>query len=214
MKALQLAESPHWVFQGEGRYSGQRMLLLRVPKCTLNCRNCDSKHTWGEGQFSIDSLPENAQHIMITGGQPSLYQDEIRSIVESYPEKKFYIEDDGSISWKEFFQFQNIYFTFSPKFGNFRKSDLYEDINFNPENFIGYQCDLKFVISSESDAHFINRFVKKQDINKDRVWFMPEGITQDRILFLAPMVADLAMKFEVNFTNRMHIVLYGQRRMV
>jgi len=67
--------------QGEGRYSGVRMIFLRLNLCRVNCNFCDTKYTWHcitQNQFmTIDEIIEQIKKISIkckfvciTGGEP------------------------------------------------------------------------------------------------------------------------------------------------
>src|SRR5271169_1061580 len=67
--------------QGEGRFTGTPMWLVRLQGCDVGCPWCDTKESWDGGGFEIDPaifiprLREANQAIrwaMITGGEPCL----------------------------------------------------------------------------------------------------------------------------------------------
>jgi 7-carboxy-7-deazaguanine synthase len=87
--------------QGEGSFTGQPSIFIRLQGCPVGCSWCDTKHTWevsleqevarnniaskqsendSWGIFTIVQLKElflsegyQAKHIVITGGEPCLY---------------------------------------------------------------------------------------------------------------------------------------------
>lgn len=66
--------------QGEGFHSGKGATFIRVAGCNLRCRWCDTvysfdltKARWMSGQEIIDEIQMPHQHIVITGGEPTLY---------------------------------------------------------------------------------------------------------------------------------------------
>ena len=82
--------------QGEGQNSGIPSLLIRTKGCNLSCPFCDSKRTWqikpSDFTLSIDNLVTVSRQIidtikndfqykikclMLTGGEPSIYFDNI-----------------------------------------------------------------------------------------------------------------------------------------
>jgi len=87
--------------QGEGSFTGQPSIFIRLQGCPVGCSWCDTKHTWevspeqeiernsivskstencNWGNFTIEQLKElfisegyQAKHIVITGGEPCMY---------------------------------------------------------------------------------------------------------------------------------------------
>lgn len=66
--------------QGEGFFTGTPSLFIRFSGCNLHCPFCDTQHN--EGTFmtveeivrAADSVP--ASHVVLTGGEPSLFVTE------------------------------------------------------------------------------------------------------------------------------------------
>lgn len=62
--------------QGEGFFSGTPSLFIRFSGCNLKCPFCDTQHLHGT-EMSEEEIVEKActckaQHVVITGGEPSL----------------------------------------------------------------------------------------------------------------------------------------------
>ncbi|HBV86933.1 7-carboxy-7-deazaguanine synthase QueE [Desulfosporosinus sp.] len=110
--------------QGEGPYVGVRQIFLRLPNCNLKCPYCDTatalpeqlriESTPGSGIFNkirnpmlIDELIELLQaydfsvhhSLSITGGEPLLWDNELRAFLPFLKEKgiKIYLETNGTL---------------------------------------------------------------------------------------------------------------------
>jgi len=87
--------------QGEGSFTGQPSIFIRLQGCPVECSWCDTKHTWEVllekeverkniiskkeesdywGSFTVEQLKAlfiekgyQAKHIVITGGEPCMY---------------------------------------------------------------------------------------------------------------------------------------------
>lgn len=67
--------------QGEGFHSGKGATFIRVAGCNLRCRWCDTAYSfdltkarWMSAQEIIEEIQMPHQHIVITGGEPTLYE--------------------------------------------------------------------------------------------------------------------------------------------
>lgn len=66
--------------QGEGYHAGKGATFIRVAECNLRCPWCDtqysfdsSKARWMSAQEIVDEIPMPHSHVVITGGEPTLY---------------------------------------------------------------------------------------------------------------------------------------------
>ncbi len=63
--------------QGEGHFTGKPSIFLRLSGCNLQCPFCDTDHSAGT-PMSEDEIAESIaayapRHVVITGGEPSLF---------------------------------------------------------------------------------------------------------------------------------------------
>jgi len=63
--------------QGEGFWTGTPAVFVRLSGCNLHCSFCDTLHESGQ-QMSEDQIAQTvaqwpARHVVITGGEPSLF---------------------------------------------------------------------------------------------------------------------------------------------
>ena len=67
----------------------------------------------------------------------------------------------------------------------------------------------KFVVRDETDvAEVFEKYINRFEINKRNVWFMPMCGSRAEHIEVAPAVAELAKKHEVNFSPRLHLLLW------
>lgn len=98
--------------QGEGIYSGEPSIFIRVSGCNLRCvfKNsiCDTPYSSfhpEKSSFSYDDVKNiinnnpNIDHIVITGGEPLLYKTELESLLADIwePRLKITIETNGTL---------------------------------------------------------------------------------------------------------------------
>lgn len=86
--------------QGEGYFSGTPSLFIRFTGCNLKCGFCDTQHQHGTEMKEEDIVERaracKAQHVVITGGEPSLQLTE--SLVDKLHEigKYVAVETNGT----------------------------------------------------------------------------------------------------------------------
>lgn len=101
--------------QGEGHYTGTAAVFVRFSGCNLKCDFCDTSHEDGQMMSDEAIVAEiekyQTKHVILTGGEPSLWIDE--NFVALLKGHGFYvqIETNGTHELP-----QNIdWVTFSPK---------------------------------------------------------------------------------------------------
>ncbi len=219
------------VIQGEGKFMGKPSLLIRMTNCNLHCIWCDSKQaSWNakKGKFTLNQIEDfiaknpDIKYLFITGGNPTDTRNikdlkAIISLVKSYG-KFVYIEDNGT-NYTE-----GLYLDFvslSPKLsGSIPVGTRFEK---NHKGYLkrqntslkqwnsNYDCQFKFVITEKADFSEMEFIVRDVGIKKDQVYLMPEGTTMDELNRNRKMVYGYALKQAYNYTERLHIVVYGNQ---
>lgn len=105
--------------QGEGFFTGTPALFVRFAGCNLNCDWCDTDHDC-KFTMNLEALAEEItksplQHIIFTGGEPTLYDLDAlsREINGLTDQKRLHVETNGtrSVDWLSAID----YVTVSPK---------------------------------------------------------------------------------------------------
>jgi 7-carboxy-7-deazaguanine synthase len=216
--------------QGEGINTGCPATFLRLQYCTLNCSWCDTTSVWRHGNpYSFNELFELmerydvikklkiGQHLVITGGSPLRQQLElIKFLMEltarydilptieienecvtlPRPELTVYVD-----TWNN-----------SPKLCN---SGNPWQRRFRPQvlKFLsGLENSwFKFVITNEKDWEEIDTdFLKLQLIRRNQIILMPEGDSRKNLASNREMVVGLAIRENVRYCTREHIVIWNK----
>lgn len=93
-----------YTLQGEGFNTGQAAYFLRIGGCDVGCRWCDVKESWNSNDFppvAVDDVVERASSypskaIVVTGGEPLLYNLEYLCSALKAKGMKIFIETSGS----------------------------------------------------------------------------------------------------------------------
>jgi 7-carboxy-7-deazaguanine synthase len=231
--------------QGEGPYAGTPSYFIRLSGCILRCLFCDSKFSWNKdiGQplddFDID-IPENCEHIVISGGEPLLhmYNPEFISFISRY-RKKVSIETTAIHTLKTFptsiFDCWNALHNrlpkgvefptliVSPKLGR----DSYP-IDVNTYDIIehyklmdDFQADVKNSIFYKLVFEESKRDILKIFIMQIPKWFLenvyimpmtPIPFVYDRYIKNCKNTIEFCKEMGLRYTPRIHIDVYGVRQ--
>ncbi|MCA9329066.1 7-carboxy-7-deazaguanine synthase QueE [Candidatus Saccharibacteria bacterium] len=227
--------------QGEGRHLGEPATFIRLSGCNLQCIWCDTPYTWnwtgtnfehnGDQKFVKENeqitlavgeavnriTGETAERVVITGGEPLIQQTNIVELVkqlkEANPNIRVEIETNGSIAPTNALQEQIDQFNVSVKL---RNSTMPEKKRLKPRALKTFaempNADFKFVIDTPDDLEQVLTLQTDYDIPTDRIYLMPQGVSQEEQVAKSQWVADICKQNNFNFTPRLHIALWGAKR--
>lgn len=217
--------------QGEGVNIGIPAAFFRVQGCTQACIWCDTQEVWRFGNpYTIEEIfkiMEDAdlirkfkegQHFVFTGGSPLLQQKKIIALIEAFIDVygfKPYIEIENEsvlLPNDKMIEFVDCWNN-SPKLEN----------SFNARDF-RYQPTVlrrlsslpnswfKFVVTGDTEWKEIEEdFLKPGLIKKDQVILMPLGATQEELFLNRESVIEIAVRENVRYSTREHIVLWNKK---
>jgi 7-carboxy-7-deazaguanine synthase len=230
MGNLILSEKEHIVLQGEGPHIGQKMVLFRVLGCPIKCEKCDSAFTWQnlgqEVQYSIDEFYAiikdfqkryGIKRVMVTGGEPVLYKTFFEAYFEKYENDyiEFEFETSGYGDWAILRKWwPRIQFNFSPKIGSLKGTvhTIWAAFDNLPHNY-----SLKVVVSKstiDQDLQELTAFKKQYSIANNYIYLMPLGTTRDEMVEQSAFVLEKSLENNYNFSPRLHVFIYDDKRMV
>ena len=202
---------------------------------------CDTPYaSWKpeKGKYTLDEVIEiyksnpQIKHTMVTGGGPTLHPELLKELCKI---GKFYnhlvtIETEGS----EFVQTSADCISLSPKLSNstprpgtwmpyadreVTEKDKqqhekwrcnYEAMEQLIDNHLDYQ--LKPVISNKKDLEEVKKLQEILEVPNDMVWLMPEGLVSEQLNERRVWLMELCEREGYNFTDRLHIIAYGDKR--
>lgn len=159
--------------QGEGPNAGARCIFVRVQGCDCACEWCDSKHTWGNNSNAVGWKTEdlsalllelcdshNCNHIVLTGGNPCLY--DFSSIIHSLNEAAIQvdIETQGTVypGWLAYIDT----IVFSPKPPSSGMPDVFDKVTHYISHFMSNDQSIavKIPIFDDNDLEFARRYAE------------------------------------------------------
>ena len=187
--------------------------------------------TWDDVHDLFKIYP-NIKHTMITGGSPTMHEDvlqELCVIGKTYGHH-ITIETEGT----KFVQTVADFISLSPKLSNSvpqpgtwnselerevtladKKQHLknlfkYDEMKMLIDNHPDYQ--LKPVFSDGDSLHDIKIVQDKLDVPNNKVYLMPEGITPEHLQKQREIIISYCTEYGYNFSDRLQIIVYGNKR--
>lgn len=217
--------------QGEGVHIGIPATFLRVQHCSQSCIWCDSSEVWRQGNpYTFQELfdvIESAdlirkfkagQHLVLTGGSPVKAQKNLVGFLQEF--KQVYgflpyieIENESTLMPSEELIELVDCWNNSPKLEN----------SYNPRDFRLQPVILKklsslknswfkFVVFEEEDWQEIKRdFLDTELIQKNQIILMPLGATREELLQNRQRVVDIAVRENVRYSTREHVILWDKK---
>lgn len=215
--------------QGEGRSVGRLAYFIRLAGCNLWCQWCDSLHSvdpqlFKGKTFPIDysKIPTDCHLVVITGGEPTLFDlTSIRAqLLEANPQCEIEVESNATrFPGQIVDQFR---WNLSPKLSSSKQKSPELD----QKRLVGLQAwveyarhtnlnnvSFKFVITSSNDLQEVLELVQKYQIPKNLVYLMAEGQKpESQTLTSVEFILEFAKLYGFNFSPRLHIMFWGQKR--
>ena len=223
--------------QGEGIHTGVPSVFFRVTGCNLRCawsetNLCDTPYTsWNpegnritviDAAAEIVKLGRNADHVVITGGEPFLYKDELQDLCSILKEhnKTITIETNATI-------YKNVkadLISMSPKLASSTPSkEQHKGWHFQHERsrlntdvikrfMRSHKVQVKFVVSCEKDLDEINKLRKSIPIPKQKIVLMPEGITTEQVRARQEWLVNYCIKEGYRYSDRLHVQIWNDKR--
>lgn len=223
--------------QGEGLSMGRPSIFIRLSRCNLACVWCDTAYTWrftGDNRPHRDGMDFDRQanqvtlseedaaariavlggdRLVITGGEPLLQGSALARMIALLPPMHVEVETNGTIAPHPALDPLVHQFNVSPKLAHSGNAAALALI---PERLAAWTADeravFKFVVASPEDAAEVLALQSLHRIPGSRIYMMPEGRDPATLRSRAKWLADICQMNKINFTDRLHIHLYGDTR--
>lgn len=227
--------------QGEGPAIGQPRTFVRLSGCNLHCVWCDTAYTWnwvgtpfahesgkkfepGAEMIKLSAVETAAriralasEGVVITGGEPLLQGDALIEMIDALREHdhgtRVEVETNGSIAPSDALIDRVDYFVVSPKLshsGNDVELALKPDVLRLYAKLPG--AFLKFVAKEVRDVETAVEIAELYGIPAPRVYIMPEGTTSEGVRSRGAALVEAVVANGFNYSDRLHIHLFGQKR--
>lgn len=216
---------PTW--QGEGPSLGRRAGFIRLGRCNLECVFCDTPYTWRWSdhdpavELTTRTVPELVAEIeamavplvVVTGGEPLVQQARLPPLLRALADggAAVEVETAGTIAPSPDLVEVVARFNVSPKLAN---SGNPVERRYRPEVLEAFErtgrASFKFVAVEPSDLEEIATIVDGCGLTD--VWVMPEGTDADSVIERGRTLIEPVLARGWNFTTRLHVLLWGNRR--
>lgn len=162
--------------------------------------------------------------VVITGGNPLIHQKKLvfNRLLGELHRRGYTIEmeDNGTIAPAEYItDALGVYqYHITPKLANSGLAKSVRDREDVMRRYVEISEDLncrvvfKYVISTLEDFEEVCALVEKYNIPREYVWMMPEGISLDATMEKSYWLIEKCIEFGFNFTPRLHIMIWGNKR--
>jgi 7-carboxy-7-deazaguanine synthase len=194
--------------QGEGPFAGRPAVFVRLAGCIPPfCDWCDTPQALGGGQplavedikSAVDQHPEKL--VVITGGEPFRQWDAgLKRLVHALQAsgRKVQYETSGKAGIPAN---HGGFVVCSPK--PIHSPELTSALVSRVDAF-------KFVI--DADIRPVLRFVEVHAVDPAKVWLMPLGALRQEQMHRMAMVWDLCVRHGFNFSPRLHILTFNDKK--
>lgn len=213
--------------QGEGRLAGTPSVFVRIAGCPLHCRWCDTAYARSENSGKELSIAEalaevtkqNCRHVVITGGEP-MHSPELPEFAAKLGGTRHITIETAGLVFMPNLPCQLM--SISPKLSSSAPddptmADEHNRLRLNVEvirNLMAcYEYQLKFVIDREEDLSEIRELLGQLPRHAaERVLLMPQARSREELIAKSLMVAEMCKKTGFTFSQRLHVMLWGNRR--
>ena len=226
--------------QGEGLSSGRPSVFVRLSRCNLACVWCDTPYTWrftgdnrphrddathdraanqitlSEADVAMRIARLEGDRLVVTGGEPLLQSSALTRMLDTLAAMRpmhVEVETNGTIAPTAAISARIDQFNVSPKLAH---SGNPADLALRGEALDWFAGDprawFKFVIAAPDQVDEVLALQAAHAIPSARIFLMPEGRTGDILRERARWLAQICSDRQFNFTDRLHIHLYGDTR--
>lgn len=170
-------------------------------------------------ELSISDIAERVrQHpcrnVVLTGGEPMMQQPALCQLMEELgPDYWFEVETNGTLLPTESFDQLIQQYNVSPKLAN---SNNQPRLREKPAAYRFFaassKAHFKYVIAQDEDLKEVLQLLERYEIPPQRVYLMPEGRTAEELQQRQHKLVEVCKQYGFQFTSRLHILLYGDKR--
>jgi len=205
--------------QGEGPSAGTPAHFIRLQGCDVGCRWCDTKYAWSGEEGRTVALPAlwdearalgDAPLVVITGGEPlehPAFAEVLAQALERWPRVE--VETSGLLPPPR--SHARLHWNVSPKLpaAGGRCEETWRHVAaWRAEP----RATFKLVIADAADLAAARARIAAAALPRERVMYMPEGLTEAALRERAAWLAPACVADGVRMSPRLHVWLWGAKR--
>jgi 7-carboxy-7-deazaguanine synthase len=212
--------------QGEGPNAGTPAYFVRLARCNLRCRWCDTGYAWDFGRHRFEEAVKvmdvgavaqavrrgHQRCVVITGGEPLLQQESLPALLGEL-DREIEVETNGTVQPRPELLARVDRWIVSPKLTS---SGAPEGARFRPEALQALRQSgrawLKLVVLDEVEADEAERLVDAAGWPRDRVCLMPRALTRAELRERSTLVAQACLARGYRFSSRLQLELWDGKR--
>ncbi|MCX7004868.1 MAG: 7-carboxy-7-deazaguanine synthase QueE [bacterium] len=208
MRIIEIFES----LQGEGLWLGMPSWFVRLAGCNLACAWCDTPYARDAAAGTAHTLAQvldlarmaRPQHVVITGGEPTLAGDELIALCAGLRRigKVVTVESNATM----FVDCNPPLMSLSPK------SEVWHDDVLAAYVQRGYCVQVKVVVRDAAEARAAAQRLLPLAIPRERLFLMPLAHTREEHLCAATWLAPLCGELGVRLAVRAQALLWNGMR--
>jgi 7-carboxy-7-deazaguanine synthase len=207
--------------QGEGPSAGEPCTFLRLARCNLHCRYCDTRYTWDFETYRVEDEVETLytdavlaalttpalERLVITGGEPLLQQRALTALCRSLsPRVLVEVETNGTLAPAPALAARVDQWNVSPKLSNGGDPAA---LRLRPAALAALlateRAYLKLVVATAEDAVEAEALVTGTGWPRERVLLMPEAANRAELTLRGPIVREQALVRGLGYSPRLHV---------
>jgi 7-carboxy-7-deazaguanine synthase len=205
--------------QGEGPSAGTPAHFVRLQGCTVGCRWCDTRYAWdaaGGRAVTAEALWEElralgaAPLLVVTGGEP-LEHPGLAALLDQALARWTRVEVETSGIAPPPRSHARLHWNVSPKLPSAtgRAAETWA----HAAAWVAEpHAIFKIVVGDDPDLDIALRLVAEHGVPRERVWLMPEGMSDEVLRRRAATLAAACVAHGVRLSPRLHVWLWGARR--
>jgi len=183
--------------QGEGFHTGLASYFIRIGGCDVGCHWCDVKESWNPDLHPlidvnqlIKHIPNHIKTIVITGGEPSLYNLAYLTGQLNKLGKKIHMETSGTghltghLDW----------ICLSPKKNDPPKTTFYQSAN-----------ELKIIVFNQTDFKFAEQQASLIEHQDCKLYLQPEWSQRDKMTPLIIAYVENNPKWKISLQTHKYL---------
>lgn len=171
-----------YTIQGEGFHTGKAAYFIRIGGCDVGCHWCDVKESWNAKLHPatptlniIENINNIAETVVVTGGEPSMWQLDLLTSLLKEKNLKTHIETSGAYKLTGCWD----WICLSPKKTKLPLAEIYPKAH-----------ELKIIVSNNHDFKFAEAQAEKVSSNCE-LFLQPEWSKRE---VMTPKIVDYVMQ--------------------